>query len=107
MFGRFKKRAREWPFDQPKNCAVLTLRQVLEGESPILIVYHDSDDEGWQFVSDIEYTMDDARVVGLEAITELDPTLFQVAGLEPGHHAWRNRIGDKWTIEKTPEEPSE
>jgi hypothetical protein len=42
--------AHAWPFDQPRNCAVFTTRQVLEGAEPILHVTHDSDDHGWQFL---------------------------------------------------------
>ena len=53
MFNPFKKKQIEWPFDQPKNCAVFTIRQVIDRESPIQIVYHDLEDDGWQFVSNI------------------------------------------------------
>ena len=38
-----------WPFDQPPNCAVFTLRRIAEGIDPILFVSHDLDDHGWQF----------------------------------------------------------
>jgi hypothetical protein len=37
-----------WPFDQPPNCAVLTLRSIVFGGAPILYVSHDADDHGWQ-----------------------------------------------------------
>ena len=107
MFGIFKKKEAEWPFDQPKNCAVFTLRQILSGESPIQIVYHDADDDGWQFVSNIEYTMEDTQIVSLEEITEIDNTVFDVADIKPGYHAWRSAVGSKWTVAKTPAEADE
>ena len=72
MFGIFKKKEVEWPFDQPKNYAVFSIRQIIERECPIQVVYHDLEDDGWQFVSNIEYTMEDAKLVGLEEITKID-----------------------------------
>jgi len=107
MFGIFRKKEVEWPFNQPKNCAVFTIRQVIEGESPIQVVYHDLEDGGWQFVSNVEYTMEDAKLVGLEEITKIDPTVLELAKIEPGYHAWRNNVGDKWTIAKTPVQAEE
>jgi len=102
MFNLFKKKEIEWLFDQPKTCAVFTIRQIIEGEIPIQIVYHDLEDDGWQFVSNIEYSMEDAKLVSLEEITKLDSSVFDVAHIEPGFHAWRNTPKDKWVIAKTP-----
>lgn len=108
MFGIFKSTKKdEWPFDQPKNCAVFTISQIINGESPIQLVYHDLEDDGWQFVSNIEYTMADAKLVSLEEITKIDSTVFEVAHIDPGFHAWRDKVGDKWTVEKTPNETEE
>ncbi len=101
MFNIFKKK-QEWSFDQPKNCAVFTLRQIMNNEVPILVVYHDIDDDGWQFVSNIETKMEDAMLVSLEEITKIDPTVFEISTIQPGYHAWRQKIGSKWIIEKTP-----
>jgi len=107
MFGLFKKSEKEWLFDQPRNCAVFTLRQIIEKTVPILVVYHDIDDHGWQFLSNIETRREDARIVGLEEITKLDPTVFEVAKIEPGYHAWRKAVGESWNIIKTPPEEDE
>ena len=92
-----------WPFDQVRNCATFTIRQILEKEVPILVVYHDLDDEGWQFLSNIETKMEDAKLVSLESITKLDPSVFEVATIPPGYHAWRQTIEHDWIIEKTPQ----
>ena len=40
-----------WFWDQPPNCAVITLRQIIEDGAPVLLVTHDLDDHGWQFLS--------------------------------------------------------
>ena len=82
----------EWPFDQPRNCAVFTLRQVMSGEEPVLIVYHDLDDHGWQFIGHTGANMDDAMLVALEEIVKLDPSVLDVADIEPG---WVARRGSK------------
>ena len=81
-----------WPFDQPRNCAVITLRSIVFGGGPILQVTHDEEDNGWQFLgtgdaeeSDAEES--DAAVVGLGEIVELDPSVMEVADIAPGWHA--------------------
>ena len=39
-----------WPFDDSPNVAVITTRQVTEDNAPILLVSHDEEDGGWQFL---------------------------------------------------------
>jgi hypothetical protein len=56
--------ADSWPFDQPRNCAVLITRQILEGAEPILHVTHDSDDHAWQFLGR-EAREEDAKIIAL------------------------------------------
>jgi len=48
-----------------------------------------------------------APFLRLEEITKIDPTVFEVAKIEPGFHAWRNKIGDAWIIAKTPKQADE
>jgi hypothetical protein len=79
-----------WPFDQPRNCATMTMRQVLEREEPILLVSHDADDHEWQFIGTSDACVADGRIVCLEAIVELDPTVLEVADLPPGWQAVRD-----------------
>jgi hypothetical protein len=84
-----------WPFDQPRNCAVFTTRQVLEGAEPILHVTHDSDDHGWQFLGR-EAREEDAKINALHEAVELDSSVLQLADLRPGWHAWRDSIDSPW-----------
>jgi hypothetical protein len=86
----------DWPFDQPPNCAVITLRQIVDGSQPILRVTHDSDDHGWQFLAIDDARVEDAAVVSLQTILNVDPSLVEVADLPPGWHAWRPSITDAW-----------
>ena len=39
-----------WPFDNLPNVAVITTRQVTKDNAPILLVSHDEEDGGWQFL---------------------------------------------------------
>lgn len=48
---------RDWPFDQPPNCAVITQRQIVDGSQPILRVSHDEEDDGWQFLTGEDFQM--------------------------------------------------
>ena len=87
-----------WPFDQPRDCAVFTTRQVLEREEPILHVSHDSDDHSWQFLGS-EARPEDAKIILLEEAVKLDPSVLQVADLPVGWHAWRASVEEPWIRE--------
>jgi|ERR1039458_550773 hypothetical protein len=93
-----------WPFDQPRNCATLTMRQVLDGSEPILLVAHDADDHAWQFIGSSDASVSDGRVVCLEEIVKRDPTVLDVADLPPGWQAVRERVGGAWTRRQRPED---
>jgi hypothetical protein len=86
-----------WKFDQPPNCAVFTIRDVLYRAEPVLHVTHDEDDHGWQFLCANAPRESDARIVALEKMLNLDPTLHELADLPVGWHAWRRYVGDQWS----------
>jgi hypothetical protein len=92
----------QWPFDQPRNCAAISLRQIIAGEEPILHVTHDEDDHGWQFLGPSDAKVDDGVVVSLAEILEMDPTIREVADLPPDWPAWRRAIGKPWVREINP-----
>jgi hypothetical protein len=86
----------DWPFDQPRNCAVITLRSIVFDGKPILHVTHDLDNHGWQFLGIEDADMDDAAVVSLAEIVQRDLSVLQVADLPPGWHAWRPNPAAPW-----------
>src|SRR5947208_3840827 len=88
-----------WPFEQPRNCAVITLRQIMERTEPILHVTHDSDDHGWQFLGGGDARKEDAAVIALEEAVRLDPSVLQLADLPPGWLAWRDSVDCAWERE--------
>ncbi|MDM8006044.1 MAG: hypothetical protein QUV05_07855 [Phycisphaerae bacterium] len=72
------------------------MRQVLDGTEPILLVSHDADDHGWQFIGASSASMRDARIVSLAEIVDLDPGVLKVADLPPGWQAVRDQAGSAW-----------
>jgi len=85
-----------WPFDDPKNVAVITLRQIIADGEPILHVSRDIEDGGWQFLGWGDPREEDARVVGLGTMVRLDPSIQELADLPPGWHAWREAANRPW-----------
>lgn len=86
----------KWPFADPPNMATITVRQIIEEGEPILYVTHDADDGGWQFLTGGDVSTDDAMVVSLEEMLKHDPTLAELAKLEPGWTAARQDVGSPW-----------
>jgi hypothetical protein len=79
------------------------MRQIVEHLEPILLVSHDADDHGWQFVGSSVANMADARLVCPQEIVRLDPTVLEVADLPPGWQAIRDGIGKPWSRRPTSE----
>lgn len=73
------------------------MRQILERLEPILWVSHDADDHGWQFIGTSDASLVDARLVCLEEIVRLDPSVLEVADLLPGWQAFRDTVGGPWS----------
>jgi hypothetical protein len=86
----------EWPFQDPPNTAVLTTVDILDGRQPILLVTHDADDGGWQFLPGSGVPLADARVVALKNICHRDPSVREVADLPEGWRAWRDKPAARW-----------
>jgi hypothetical protein len=85
-----------WPFADPKNVAVITLKSIVSGDKPILYVTHDADDGGWQFLDGSLVSEKDASVVLLEEITQIDPTVLELADLPLGSFASREAPSSPW-----------
>jgi hypothetical protein len=95
-----------WPFDQPRNCAMITLRSIAFDGAPILHVTHDLDDHGWQFLGLNDFSESDACVIALDEAGALDPSVLELADLPPGWRAWRPSRGAPWHREPAPREDS-
>ena len=89
------ERLRMWNFDQPPNCATIVSRSIVHNGQPILLVTHDEDDHGWQFL-DGSNPPTEALMVCLSHAVDLDPSVSQLADLPPGWLAWRESVEGPW-----------
>lgn len=90
-----------WPFADPPNVAVFATSDVMDRNLPIVHVTHDEDDGAWQFHS-ANGAPDDPgehRLVALEEIVKLDPSIIELADLPCGWRAVRDRRGGPWRRE--------
>lgn len=79
----------------------------MEGREPILLVSHDAEDHGWQFIGGSGMAMADAMIVALGEVVERDSTVLEVADLQPGWQAVRATAGGPWTRRESPPEPDD
>lgn len=86
----------DWPFDEPKNVAAVTVRQIMREGQPILLVSHDADDGSWQFLTGGQFSMADALLVALHSVVEHDPSVRELADLPLGWVAARDSAGSPW-----------
>ncbi len=89
----------EFPFRENPRLGVITTITVLEGAASVLLVSHDADDGGWQFLCGTTDDPKDSRIVCLADLVDRDRTLAEVADLPLGWVAFRTAVGGEWTRE--------
>jgi hypothetical protein len=85
----------DWPFDKPRDQAAFSVRDIIFEGEPILFVNHDNDGD-WQFLTGASVHKEDAAVIGLGEIAELDPTVLKLADLPTGWIAIRRSANADW-----------
>lgn len=85
-----------WPFEQSRDCMVMTSQKVIHEGKPITRAYHDEADDVWQFFSSAGAEMEDAMMVTLENIVKRDASVREIADLPPGWMAERTGPGGSW-----------
>lgn len=94
-------------FDLSDDSMVVTSAYVTEQRMPVLEVTHEEDEEGplWQFhCGNEDYSPELLRLVRLDTIMKLDPTLLTISELASGMVATRPNVDSDWTIEPLPPE---
>ena len=87
----------DWPFpDDPPNVAVITTRGILDGTDWIARASLDADEGDWQFHAAAAPREEDAKIVALRRIYELDPSIAELADLPLGWQAWRTDRHSPW-----------
>jgi hypothetical protein len=96
-----------WPFDQAPNVIAVTSTHITRDGLPILLVTHYDDDDSWGFQSGQPVTMAEAQLVAMKTVFGFDPTIVEVADLEPGWSAVRESVGREWVRYKDDPEGEE
>ncbi len=95
----------DWRFADPPETVVLTLERILQGVAPLLLVTHDAEDGGWQFLDGEQVFEQDGTTVLLGEMIQFDGSLENLADLPRGWHAWRVSPGAPW--QQAPGEPAD
>jgi hypothetical protein len=90
------KMTQPWPFEDPENVAAITIDKIMKRQSPILYVKHDADDGMWQFLDGGEVKEEEARILSLKEMVNIDPSLIQLSDLPLGWIAWRDNQDSHW-----------
>jgi hypothetical protein len=78
------------------NKTVFTTKFVIEDRSEIIYVAHDKDGD-WQFFSKEDASEQEARIVFMNEILDLDTSLKEILWIPEGTEAWREGVGKEWT----------
>ena len=88
---------RVFPFGDAPNTACFTCTHVLEEGKPILFVSHDEDGY-WQFLCGSNHKVDDARIVSLASILDIDESMSCLAELDYGQYAEVKDSSGEWKV---------
>jgi len=91
----------DWPFNDPKNVAVFTTKNIVREGKMALIVTHDEDDGSWQVLDGSDVDIENAMLISLYSIVKLDPSIAALADLPIGWKAWRTDVSSPWQREKS------
>ena len=88
----------KYPFAESPNTACITCCHIMDGTDCIRFVSHDDEDGKWQFLCGREHETEDARLVSLESIFEIDNSVGELADMPCGHQAERDTKGSIWNV---------
>ena len=91
----------------PRNLAVITLKQIMNGEAIIQLVSRDFEGD-WQFLPCLEELSEsDASIVGLGEIIKLDSSILAVLKMPLNYQAWRADKSSVWHYAPSEQEAAE
>ncbi len=86
------------PFTDAPDTAVITCCHVTDDGAPVLYVSHNEDDGMWQFLCGGEHSEDEARIVSLRYIYELDHSVGLLKDMPCGCYAERESPAEEWIV---------
>jgi hypothetical protein len=90
----------KWTYEDKPNVMIITTKNIVRYKSEILSVWHDDDDGMWQFLDGTDVNDDDAMIVSLELIVNIDNSVKEVLDIPLGWVAWREKKGSGWKKQK-------
>jgi len=85
-----------WPFKDEPNVMVITMKSIVYSNKPILHISHDEEDGMWQFLDGSDVNTENAMIVSLKEMADIDPSIKDVSDLPLGCVAYREKKGDEW-----------
>ena len=76
----------KFPFYDAPNTATITCCHILENGEPILYVSHDEDDGMWQFLCGKAHETDEAKLVSLKSVFDLDNSVGILKDMPCGYY---------------------
>lgn len=90
--------------EESKNKSVMTTSYVLTAGSPVTFVLYDEDGD-WQLFGEEDIDEDeDAYIVSIEEILEMEPALRKLPDMQPGQAVVRNKDENRWYFVEDEEE---
>lgn len=83
-------------FLENESTAVITTKAIIKHEKPIVLVFHDKDDGMWEFLDGEDVSEENAAVVSLSEILEIEKSLNKLADLPIGFGAFRDDEDQDW-----------
>ena len=90
----------EFLFYASPDTATIICCHILECQAPILCVSHDEDDGMWQFLCGGTHETDEAKLVSLKWVFDLDNSVSTLEDMPCGYYAEGKTHDDDWIIRK-------
>ncbi|WP_297166512.1 hypothetical protein [uncultured Porphyromonas sp.] len=85
--------------EENKNKSAITTKYVVNNNSIIVSVFYDEDGD-WQFWGEEEVSEEDAIVVSIQEMIDIDKSLVNLPDLKEGESAYRKNKESIWLIRK-------
>ncbi|WP_165022413.1 MULTISPECIES: hypothetical protein [unclassified Dysgonomonas] len=83
--------------EEPGNKSIMTTSHVLCSGSPVTFVLYDEDGD-WQLFGDDEVDVnEDAYLVSVDEMLEMEPALRKLPDMQPGEAAAREKDSTRWS----------
>ncbi len=86
-----------WGFAESEETEVTTVKKVIDRERSIrYVIRHESG--AWDFLDAANYELSDRRTTTLRQLFDIDPSIGELANLQPGQQAQRADGGFPWQL---------